>query len=427
MIYTISKNYLTLEQEHKRNYPNGGKNKTNAEERQDEESYHIKPNKKQKKGGALPSTLAKKNMEDEIVGTIFDVLTTQPVYRHEDTTNVDTELMERVDDAIKEIKDEKKATEHFDKRRIKKAFTNLKSDVDDTKEDIKYFINWVMKKKPKYLSLSESKKDIMLKSILKGKDKMGTVQNFNKILEKYNIEYDYDNSIAGQVHKLYDDKTNFVKNNEGKLKPIRDRGICFEEIMLTHHQDIVKKCCSKSKQPKFLPSDDQPKIKGIRVYTYPNSPLLSKYCLYDAFNKYCEIEFKFYDNDNDYIDIQITKFVGNDSFTPYFCKHKGKYLLYNIWCDDIDDWLNDKNFKEVTFCAYTNDAIYSWSLTNYVNSDVGDLEINPSKIGPNGEELRKIEFDRSNRRKRGIFNINQTRTDGKIWLKIPIKSMDKLT
>jgi len=62
MIYTISKNYITFEEDQKRTYPNGGKFKTNAEERHDEESYHNKSYTN--KDCVLSSTLVVQDMSN---------------------------------------------------------------------------------------------------------------------------------------------------------------------------------------------------------------------------------------------------------------------------------------------------------------------------------------------------------------------------
>lgn len=478
MIYTISNKKLSIEDRQKRNYPNGCKFKTKDEERKDEELYHNKSIKRQKKGGALSSTLAVKDMsnalskgaaeepeyyeelEEETIDTYPYTELQKELYEYTKTPSSASEIrrigtllgidisqfsnVQRLKPIVSKMLKEgsdKMRDEKYNRTQERIKMRNegeLSKKVNVKINEIIRLINWNLKKKLKYLSLSNANKRKLTDLIYLNGDDISMDFKFNKVLEKYNIEYVYDNSIVGQVNKLFDDPSNFemrkFKDDKGnvveKLMAIHDRGYFFEIIMITQHQDILKKCNSKSNQPDFLLSDDQPKLQGVRVFpSNPNSSLLSKFCLYDAFNKYLEIEFKFYDNDDDFADFQISKFIGNESFTPYFCEHDGKWVLYNLWCNDIDDWLNVKNFKQVIFCVYIKGEIYTWSLTDFVNSNDCNFKTMPSKIGPKGEKLYEIKFDISDKKKIGIFDINQTRKDDndKIWLKIPLNSMVKLT
>lgn len=483
MIYTISNNYITFEEDQKRTYPNGGKFKTNAEERHDEESYHLKPNKKQKKGGALSSTLAVKDMssalsqgtaaeeedtEDDQIkrrsqsdetlykegdDLFYNSITNiqklelpelQQIAKNVGLTNYETLKKTPLQKLIKPIIDRRKPKANANIQ--KRGAAEMKKKEDKITRDI----NWNMKRKLRYLKLSNIKKlesDLYLNG-----DDISTVDKFEKALKKYNITLDYDLSIEGQVNELYDHPSNFKRLYDTTTKKYYEkatetRGHMFEKVMLSQYQDILKKLNDKSNQPDILPSDDQPRLKGIHInQSFPNTPLLSKKCLYDAFNKFLEIEFKFYDKEHDYIDIQEGKFMGNYSFTPYFCEHNGKNVLYNIWCDNINGWLNEDNFKDIFIIAFAKDPngdpngdIYSWSFSKlldsgkniFIRATIQDPKDKKKEIGFNGlkgEELYKINLKNNKEKtKMGPFEINFERTDDENWLKIPLSEMDKLT
>jgi hypothetical protein len=492
MIYTISNNYITFEEDQKRTYPNGGKFKTNAEERQDEESYHLKSNKKQKKGGALSSTLAVKDMssalsrgeaeEDEDTSYVNNILQltgvdiplTESDQLYGNITNVANltlhELhkiseIEGITDYKSKSKNQllnllkptialrkKETAKKRDKIRIQayhKKDRNVLLDkvsqqrqIKKKKDEITYDINWNMKTKPKYLSLSNAKKKELVDKIYLNGDDISQKDKFLLTLRKYNINFDYDLSIQGQVNDLHDNMSNCKKDGNGNyiikqdgiITPIKDRGYFFELVMLSQYQDIIKKCCSDINQPDFKPSDDQPKLQGLlTVHWNPNSSPLSKWYIYDAFNKFFEIEFKFYEDDTDYVEIQPAKFEGGHNFTPYFCLYKGKYVLYNIWCDcpQYTGFINKENYKEIIFCVFKKGDIYSWSLTDFVNSDDCEFLETPSKIGPKGEELFEIDLDYSKEGKIGPFDkiirINKNTKKIEEWIKIPLKDFNKIT
>lgn len=491
MIYTISKNFISFEEDQKRNYPNGGKYKTNAEERKDEESYHNKPNKKQKKGGALSSTLAVKDMSNalsqggaEEPDTEDDQIqrrsqSDETLYKSgDDTFYIDITNIEKYDlpelqqiaknvgltnyEKMKKTPLKKLIKPIIDRRRpkVNEKIKKLQQIAMKQKEDvITYDINWNMKKKPYFLQLSDFNRKKLESEIYLNEDDISTANKFNETLEKYNITLDYDNSIAGQVNKMHDNPSNITKikyrdihgDEKVQLKYIKDRGICFEEVMLSQHQDILKKCFSKSKQQDFLPSEAQPNLQGIKVDSrFPNSTFLYTKYLYDLFNKFFELELKYYDDDTDYVEIQPSKFEGNISFKPYFCKHNGKWVLYNIWCDhkDYTGYVNTDFNKEVSFCVYKKSNIHAWSLTDFLNKN-NDIELTPileydSKGEPvllpngeqahlkgiKGEELHTISFDYTIKNKIGPFYVSN-RYDNKgnptPWLKIPLKDFNKIT
>ena len=143
MIYTISNNYITFEEDQKRNYPNGGKFKTNAEERQDEESYHLKPNKKQKKGGALSSTLAVKDMssaltqggaeedEDEDEDEDVDEGLTEDEKYYKNITNVNNNTLSELHQIA-----EKVGLQDYKKMAITKLRKALRNEVKPIRDEI---------------------------------------------------------------------------------------------------------------------------------------------------------------------------------------------------------------------------------------------------------------------------------------------------
>lgn len=504
---------ITLEEALKRDFHVGFKNKTNAEERQDEETYHLKPNKKQKKGGALSSTLAVKDMSsalsqgavaeeepDEERGYDPDFFTESEIdfFKYSKLPKYAPELRamaKKLDIDIthypnaKDLRPivSKKMTEGRDKlgkanyergqkaikvkdlveKNIKKkVITNWKikksaAEMKKREDEITFDINWNMKYTPKYLSLSDVNKKKLVDKIYLNDDDISQKDKFNKTLEKYNITLDYDLSIQGKVNDLHDNMSNckkdgngdyIIKEKDGTITPIKDRGYFFEFVMLSQHQDIIKKCCSDINQPDFIPSDNQPKLQGLfSVHWNPNSSPLSKWYIYDAFNKFFEIEFKYYEDDTDYVQIQPAKFEGGKSFKPYFCLHEGKYVLYNIWCNSpqYTGFINAENYKEIIFCVFKKGDIYSWSLTDFLtktkSKDVKILVVTEEKkdkdgkilkdkdgkklekdvLGINGENLYTIELI-DNGYKKGPFDVH-IRNDKTNWLKIPLKDFNKIT
>jgi len=364
MIYTISKNYLTLEQEHKRNYPNGGKNKTNAEERRDEESYYKKPNKKQKKGGALSSELAKKNMKDEIQKMLDDTPKTKiEEYPDEDID----ELLRRTDENIAILRSEEKKLKEKEKKTIekKKSSKKEKSPIIEKKKSIKIAkppINAISAKKS-ILKLDDDddydddddddddddynlnkEEEIELKKFMKNFNKLTTESNKRKEIES--IEYFKRNGIYSS--KLYNamikettkamdifldikkekNKDKYPTNTEiKKLMKGMKQGVGFEVVMVktTEGKQIIRLITGSNSEITF-------------THNSPNIiKSLSEYCVIDASNKDACLEFKarlliVFKKlaDTDTIGLTTTKLGSNPSFKLEFTKKGNEWKVKNV-------------------------------------------------------------------------------------------------
>ena len=125
--------------------------------------------------------------------------------------------------------------------------------------------------------------------------------------------------------------------------------------------------------------------------------------MYDFSTPTHDIELKFYleFSDIEPLPIPKTKFLGSAIFKPYFRVVRGKVKLYNIWCEQLKDWVNKEFDKEILFVIMTNKGLvyydYTDDLTISMNSSGGwrktpfDIQVNTEgKVDREGDELLRV-------------------------------------
>ena len=105
---------------------------------------------------------------------------------------------------------------------------------------------------------------------------------------------------------------------------------------------------------------------SLQVQAHGYSYSLAEASLYDFSTPTHDIEVKYYTEINslDDVAIPLEKFFGNKHFTPYFRVVNGEVKLFNVWCDEINDWVNKENDKEVLFVIMTSKGIVTYNYTD---------------------------------------------------------------
>jgi hypothetical protein len=167
-----------------------------------------------------------------------------------------------------------------------------------------------------------------------------------------------------QTVQEFDDEITTIKKEHN----LPNKGIAFEYKMINDEQEFLKD--ETETQSEFYDiSTNQKFYKNGKPIMIPvnretiEEPLL-KNTIYDAYSIYCDIEFKYYPNDNE-CSVQIEKFTGNPFFIPYFTLVNDEIKLYNIWSTQIGKdggWVNDTNYKDVYIIAQLDDGKYKFKL-----------------------------------------------------------------
>jgi hypothetical protein len=211
------------------------------------------------------------------------------------------------------------------------------------------------------------------------KDVSGYAKGTTKQIKEEKKEKTEEKSTTRAVNKMF---------NQGDEE---NRGTAFERVMINERQDELKEF-SESKEdfglcadnPKFLNDNGDPLLVKFQGRETP----LSKLSLYDLSNPSSVKDCKYYP-EQDYSSIQISKLEGSKSFIPCwkYNKKEDKYTLYNIWCKDINDWLEPENNKEVSIFSILDDKKkYNWSISKLINN------WEKSENGENGCPMKLIEI-----------------------------------
>jgi hypothetical protein len=178
------------------------------------------------------------------------------------------------------------------------------------------------------------------------------------------------NSEKQTVQEFDDEITTIKKENN-----LPNKGIAFEYKMINDEQELLKG--ETETQSEFYDiSTNQKFYKNGKPIMIPvnretiEEPLL-KNTLYDAYSIDCDIEFKYYPNENE-CSVQIEKFTGNPFFIPYFIDVNGEIKLYNIWSTQIGKnggWVNDTYNKDVYIIAQLNDGKYKFKMNREFYDD----------------------------------------------------------
>jgi len=462
MIYTISKNKITLYEENKRNYPNGGKNKSNAEERRDEESYYKKSNKKQKKGGALSSTLAVKDMssalsqggaeEDEDTSYVNNILQltgidiplteSDQLYGNiPNVANLTLPELYKISE-IEGIIDYKSKSKNQLLNLLKPTIALRKKETANKRDKIR--IQAYHKKDRNVLldKVSQQRKTLRLSKFASKYQK----PIIEKGLVGLKMNTQYEKELKKRIKELEEETTKITSKSEITINIKKgtnayfetgkydDKGVSFENYIIKNYQDLLKSLFSNpSTQTDFILS-------------------LNDYSVYDADNDRAIIEFKFYNDEKSYVEIQLTKFVGitsklyGDSI-PLFYKVNGKWKFYNLKEQNKKKYVYSQKPRDLSIIVYKPDGIYEYSITDNFES----LPFIPVTTLTNGIQLFKIFMDETNVKDKTFFGpfegSNRDRLVSNVsksgfydegdetpkhtglfkWLKIPLKDFKKIT
>jgi hypothetical protein len=140
----------------------------------------------------------------------------------------------------------------------------------------------------------------------------------------------------------------------------------------------------------------------LQVVATGQSYSLAEASMYDFSTPTHDIELKFYleFSDDEPLPIPITKFLGSTIFKPYFRVVSGKVKLYNIWCEQLKDWVNKEFDKEILFVIMTKKGLVSYNYTDDLTISMNssgwrktpfDIQFNSEgKVDREGDELLRV-------------------------------------
>jgi len=236
--------------------------------------------------------------------------------------------------------------------------------------------------------------------------------DIERIMKELGIDYDVDQ-----------DKLEVIQFNNNIINPMLkdkvnfpNRGIAFEYVMLKNEQTILKNATNTtlkfkdiSKNKRFLNDDGTPII--VSVPRGLGKDELRNLTLYDAYNDDCDLEFKYYPND-DVCEVQYGKLTGNPYFIPYFIEVDGDLKLYNIWNSNIDGWVNSKYNKDVYIVAQLDDGKYKFKVNqekygNYEVPFITQQRDGVDLLRIDEYQLKKDKFFEKSTKTSGRFNLTK--------------------
>jgi hypothetical protein len=140
----------------------------------------------------------------------------------------------------------------------------------------------------------------------------------------------------------------------------------------------------------------------LQVVATGQSYSLAEASMYDFSTPTHDIEIKFYleFSDDEPLPIPITKFLGSAIYNPYFRVVNGKVKLYNIWCEQLKDWVNKEFDKEILFVIMTDKGLVSYNYTDELTTSMNssgwrktpfDIQLNSEgKVDREGNELLRV-------------------------------------
>lgn len=403
MIYTISKNFISFEEDQKRNYPNGGKYKTNAEERKDEESYYNKSTKRQKKGGALSSTLAVKDMSKALSkGAVAEEEYDDENEEEDQYKTKSKELEIEGNELIKQIEQMMKPKKTKESSKVNKKQLEQ---IEKPKE-----IKLLSKEDNEMLEAFE--RDFNSKRTANTKMKVfNTFENFYKEKMISAKAFEAIEKKFSEKIKEYTAKTKATPTNPQIKKAIKDlggrQGESFEIYMTTSDigKAIIKKITGSESPPILSTYSSYINQEVIVRKATENKPelRLGQVCVIDGYTLEACLEFKsrlkisFKELDKgDFIGLTTTKLSDNVSFELLFNKTDDGWKIKNIYISDkrnivygnyVDYMFDDEDENKDYYAIYQfKDCIAYYDITNDITDnrkeyDSGEKNILVKKFG----------------------------------------------
>jgi hypothetical protein len=285
-----------------------------------------------------------------------------------------------------------------------------------------------------YPSTKSVKIDSIIEKIFKNHPNI-TYLEFQKDMKKY-IDEPYKEvkkEIAKKAAAKRQENTAISAVNErSKEGDVDNKGIAFEHVMINDNQKELKEL-SESKEDFTLASSNPIYYTNgnidtpIKIDFHGERTPLYDIALFDISNPKSIIDLKYYPK-QEYSSIQRTKLEGSRSFKPCYAFKDNKYILYNVWCENTNSWVEKENYKEVSILSKLKGGNYNWSITNFLNSMVdtnGKTNCPMKQVKINGKRTKYGTPDVNEiLKKKGIKTYKRPDNNNE-WFDIPKKEMVK--
>ena len=285
-----------------------------------------------------------------------------------------------------------------------------------------------------YSTLDPVKMDSIVEKIFKNNPYI-TLSEFQKDMNKYTDEpyKEVKKEKAKKVAaKREENKDKSAVNKMSKEGAVDNKGIAFEHVMINDNQQELKELSESKEDFKLASSNPIYYINGniddpIKINFHGERTPLHEVSLFDISNPKSIIDLKYYPN-QEYSSIQCSKLYGSPSFTPCYAFINNKYVLYNIWCENTNSWVEKENYKEVSILSKLKGGNYNWSITNFLNSIVdtnGKTNCPMKQVKINGKFTEYGTPDVNTIFKMKGINTYKRPDNNNDWFDIPKKEMFK--